>query len=168
MGHLIDDLLKLARITRAEMSRQDVDLSELVREIVADLRQHAPERQVEVRIDEGLVSHGDRDLLRLALQNLLENAWKFTSRSPSAKIEFTTVPVEGGARAFVVRDTGVGFEQEFAHTLFQPFRRLHARDEFEGTGIGLATVQHIVTRHGGRVWANGKLDFGAAFYFTLP
>lgn len=166
MAELIDDLLTLSRLTRAEMRRATVDLSGLARGIVADLRERDPDRRVDVRIEDGLVAEGDADLLRIALDNLLGNAWKFTSRRPDASIEVGRESVDGTA-AFFVRDNGAGFDMAYVSKLFGAFQRLHRSDEFEGTGIGLATVARIIHRHGGQVWATGEIDAGATFRFTL-
>jgi PAS domain S-box-containing protein len=166
MSDLIDDLLRLSRITRAEISRQPVDLSALAREIAAELHAEQPDRAVEWKIAEGLVAEGDARLLRLALKHLLDNAWKFTAARAPAAIELG-VSEQDGERVYFVRDDGVGFDMAYADKLFGVFQRLHATEEFEGTGIGLATVQRIVRRHGGRVWAEGATEKGATFYFTL-
>ncbi len=167
MGRLIDDLLQLSRINRGEMRRERVDLSALAGAIAAELRQLEPGRQVAFAIEPGLAAWGDGALLRVALENLLGNAWKFTGRKPQATIAFGRAVYEG-APAFVVRDDGAGFDMAYAGKLFGAFQRLHAEREFPGTGIGLATVQRVVHRHGGKVWAEGAPGKGAAFYFTLP
>lgn len=166
MGELIDDLLQLSRVTRAEMCRETVDLSALAKFVVADLRRAEPERRVEIAVQPGLQAEGDPKLLRIALVNLLSNAWKFTGPQPAARIELG-LQDNGGERAFFVRDNGVGFDMAYVHKLFGAFQRLHAASEFPGTGIGLATVQRIVHRHGGRVWAEAAVDAGATFYFAL-
>jgi PAS domain S-box-containing protein len=167
MGELIDDLLSLSRVTRAELRRETVDLSALASSIAAELKQTDPQRAVNFTISSGLLAEGDAGLLRVALQNLLENAWKFTAMQPQAKIEFGLAKQNGKAGYFV-RDNGAGFDMDYADKLFGPFQRLHSTTEFEGTGIGLATVQRIIRRHGGRVWAEGELNRGATFYFSLP
>jgi len=167
MGQLIDDLLNLSRLTRVEMHRGEVNLSALVRTIAAHLQQQEPEREVEFVVAEGVTAYGDQRLLQVALRNLLGNAWKFTSSHPRARIEFG-VTQRDGARAYFVRDDGAGFDMAYADKLFGAFQRLHAVTEFEGTGIGLATVQRIVHRHGGKVWAEGEVERGATFYFSLP
>lgn len=167
MGELINDLLVLSRITRSEMHSQVVDLSALARTIVTDLRKTQPERQVAFLIADDVVVDGDAGLLRAALENLLGNAWKYTSKHLAARIEFG-VSHQDGQPVYFVRDDGVGFDMTYVGKLFGAFRRLHAADEFEGTGIGLATVQRIIHRHGGRVWAEGAVQQGATFYFTLP
>ena len=166
MGRLIDDLLALSRLTRQEMRRQPADLSAMAKAIVRDLRQAQPERRVDFVITEDAVVYGDRRLLRVVLENLLGNAWKFTGKQPRAGIEFGVTGVDGGP-AYFVRDNGAGFDMAYADKLFGAFQRLHRADEFPGTGIGLASVQRIVRRHGGRVWAEGAVGQGAAFYFTL-
>ena len=166
MGTLIDDLLKLARVTRAEIRTEDVDLSGMAREIVADLQRTTPERQVEFEIAPGLKARGDTRLLRVALDNLLRNSWKYTAKQPAPRVEFRSADANGG-RTFMVRDNGAGFDMKYADKLFGVFQRLHSAADFEGTGIGLATVRRIINRHGGRIWAEGAVDQGATFYFTL-
>jgi light-regulated signal transduction histidine kinase (bacteriophytochrome) len=167
MGRLIDDLLALSKVTRAEMKSERVDLSDIATQIAAELARQSPKRNVAVTIAPGLTSTGDPQLVRLALQNLIENAWKFTSRREAAAIEVGSTKDEDGTQAFYVRDNGAGYDPNFATNLFGPFQRLHPASEFPGSGIGLATVQRIVHRHGGHVWAEGKTDEGACFYFTL-
>jgi signal transduction histidine kinase len=166
MGSLIDDLLNLSRVSRTAMQTQSLNVSALVRSIVGDLQNAQPERQVELRIHDGLKATADPGLARVALGNLLSNAWKFTSKQASAHIEFGQAEVNGVA-AFFVRDDGVGFDPAYADRLFGAFQRLHGMTEFAGTGIGLATVQRIIHRHGGRIWAESAVDCGATFYFTL-
>jgi signal transduction histidine kinase len=166
MGLLIDDLLNLSRVSRTAMQTQSLDVSALVRSIVGDLQNAQPERQVQLRIHDGLKATADPGLARVALGNLLSNAWKFTSKQASAHIEFGQAEVNGVA-AFFVRDDGVGFDPAYADRLFGAFQRLHGMTEFAGTGIGLATVQRIIHRHGGRIWAESAVDCGATFYFTL-
>ena len=166
MATLIDDLLKLARVTRAEMRTEVVDLSGMAREIVAELQRATPERHVEFAITPGLEARGDSRLLRVALDNLLRNGWKYTAKQPQAQVEFGSTNVNG-ERAFLVRDNGAGFDMKYMDKLFGVFQRLHSAAEFEGTGVGLATVRRIITRHGGRIWAEGAVDRGATFYFTL-
>jgi light-regulated signal transduction histidine kinase (bacteriophytochrome) len=167
MGDLIDGLLSLARVTRSDLRRARTDLSAIVREAAVRLRTLEPDRAVEVVVHDSLFAHVDLRLARALLENLLGNAWKFTAKVPAARIEFG-VTGDDGAAAFYVRDNGAGFDMAFAGKLFAPFQRLHSTDEFAGTGIGLATVQRIVHRHGGRVWAEGAVDEGASFYFTIP
>jgi signal transduction histidine kinase len=166
MAHLIDDMLDLSRVTRGEMRRETVDLSALVKNIAAELKSAEPERQVDLGIAEGIVTQGDARLLRVLLENLLRNAWKFTGKHSTARIEFG-ISQNDGKPVYFVRDDGAGFDMAYAHKLFGAFQRLHGMTEFNGTGVGLATVQRIVHRHGGRVWAEGKVDHGATFYFTL-
>ena len=166
MGRLIDDLLELSRVGRADMHRKRVDLSELAREIAAALQTAEPGRHGEFIIAPGMSVDGDASLLRAALTNLLGNAWKFTGKRDRPKIEFGARD-EDGRRVYFVRDNGVGFDMTYADKLFVPFQRLHAKEEFPGTGIGLATIKRIITRHRGRVWAEGEVGSGATFYFTL-
>jgi signal transduction histidine kinase len=163
MGRLIDDLLELARVTRSELKKQDVDLSAVAAEVVKDLRGAEPAREVEVAIAQGLKVKGDPALLRVALDNLLRNAWKFTGKKPRARIEIGRL---NGSTLFV-KDDGVGFDPAHAGKLFGAFQRLHAATEFPGTGIGLATVKRVVLRHGGRIWAESMPERGATFFFTL-
>jgi PAS domain S-box-containing protein len=167
MAQLIDDVLQLARVTRSEMRWEVVNLSQLAGEVLAELQKREPARAPGVQIEEGLTTRGDKRLLRVMLGNLLGNSWKFTAKSENAKISFGR-DEKGGEAVFFVRDNGAGFDMAYADKLFGAFQRLHTADEFEGTGIGLATVQRIVNRHGGRVWAEGAVNQGATFYFTLP
>jgi light-regulated signal transduction histidine kinase (bacteriophytochrome) len=167
MAQLIDDLLQLSRLSRSEMQRQWVDLSSLAAVIATELKRLEPGRQVDFMIDPGLTAYCDPGLLRVVLENLLGNAWKFTSRHPQATIEFGMAESRG-EMAFCVRDDGAGFNPAFAGKLFGAFQRLHKETDFPGTGIGLATVQRVIHRHGGTVWAEGAVEKGAAFYFTLP
>jgi signal transduction histidine kinase len=166
MGVLIEDMLNLARVTRAEMRRERVNLSAMAHAILADLRKGEHSRRVECVIEENVEAEGDAPLLRVALDNLLGNAWKYTSRHPCARIEFGEVRTNG-ARVFYVRDDGAGFDPAYAGKLFGAFQRLHGSAEFPGTGVGLATVQRIVHRHGGRIWAESEVEKGATFYFTV-
>jgi len=166
MAGLIDDLLNLARVSRAEMRREAVDLGAVARAVVEELRHREPERVVEVDIGGDLLAEGDPRLLRIAFDNLIGNAWKYTRPKQRAVVEIGCEAVDG-ADVFQVRDNGVGFEMAYAQKLFAPFQRLHRLTEFEGTGIGLATVQRIVRRHGGRIWAEAEVGRGAVFYFTL-
>jgi signal transduction histidine kinase len=166
MARLIDDLLDLSRMTRSEMSNERVDLSALVRGFARELEQSDPEREVEFVLEDGIVAEGDQRLLRVVLENLLRNAWKFTGNQPQARVEFGLTEIEG-APTYFVRDNGVGFDMAYADKLFGAFQRLHGANEFLGTGIGLATVQRIIRRHGGSVWAEGAVGQGATFYFTL-
>lgn len=166
MSELIDGLLQLSRITRGELTVTPIDLSDLAGQIADELQRADPDRQVEWIIAPGLSAFGDRRMLHAALENLLGNAWKFTSRCERAQIEFGAAQVEGQL-AFFVRDNGAGFDMAYADKLFGAFQRLHTPGEFPGTGIGLATVQRIIHRHGGRIWAQGQVDGGATFWFTL-
>jgi signal transduction histidine kinase len=167
MSTLVDDLLGLSRISRAPVSTEDVDLSDLAKAIVADLRYAQPAREVDLEIEARMVVRGDRPLLRIALGSLLGNAWKYTSRRANPKVEFRRSP--GAGDTFLIRDNGAGFDMATAAGgLFAPFRRFHRASDFEGTGIGLATVQRIIARHRGRVWAEAELDRGATFFFSLP
>jgi len=166
MRRLIEGLLALSRVSRAELHYRRVDLSALARRVLQRLAAREPERRVEVTVAEGISGYGDALLLEAMLENLLGNAWKFTSRRPAASIEFGVETGEG-PRTYIVRDNGAGFDMARAGKLFGPFQRLHALSEFDGTGIGLATVQRIVRRHGGRIWAEAEVDRGATFRFTL-
>lgn len=165
MGELIDDLLKLSRVNREEFRQEDVPLSELAAAVAADLRQNHPDQIVELTITPNLHARGDARLLRIVLENLLGNAWKFTSKTASPRITLGSQKEDAGT-AFFVRDNGAGFDMRYAGKLFGPFQRLHRLTEFPGTGIGLATVQRIIHRHGGRVWAEAAVGQGATFYFT--
>ncbi len=167
MGEQIDGMLTLARVSRAELKHEVVDLSALARAIADQLRRAEPERQVDVVVADGLVTEGDGRLLRAVLENLVGNAWKFSRHRPRARIEVGVQSGGDGERAYYVRDDGAGFDMAYVGKLFGVFQRLHGMTEFEGTGIGLATVQRIIHRHGGRVWAEGALERGATFYFTL-
>jgi two-component system sensor histidine kinase/response regulator len=166
MSRLIDDVLHLSRLTRAELRDQELDLSAIVGMILERLQEAEPERNVEVKIRPEVIATGDAQLLRIALHNLLENAWKFTGKQPAARIEFGVTNI-GGEPTFFVRDNGAGFDMSYVERLFGPFQRLHLTSEFPGTGIGLATVQRIIHRHGGRVWAAGTVGQGATFHFTI-
>lgn len=166
MGQLIDDMLSLSRVSRAEIRREPVDLTALVQNIAGKLRQTEPERRAEFSIQPGLAATGDPRLLEMALFNLLENAWKFTGKQPAARIEFGGME-QDGRPVFFLRDNGTGFDMAYASNLFGAFQRLHQTSEFPGTGIGLATVQRVINRHGGRIWAEADVDQGATFYFTL-
>jgi PAS domain S-box-containing protein len=166
MGELIDGILRLSRLTRGEMHEEEVDLSQIAKDITARFKQTFPKRKADFIIDEGLTVKGDRQLLNALMENLLSNAWKFTSKVPRAKIEFGSVQ-NGDVRSYYVRDNGAGFDMNYADKLFGVFQRLHDNTEFPGTGIGLATVQRIINRHGGSITAEGKLGEGATFSFTL-
>jgi signal transduction histidine kinase len=164
MGQLIEDLLRLSRVTRAELRRQSVDLSAIAQSIFAELA--APDRQVEVAVGSDIRASCDPRLLRIVLENLLRNAWKFTRKTAGARIEFG-MRSDGDKNVYFVADNGVGFDPTYARRLFQPFQRLHSSDQFEGTGIGLAIVRRIVSHHGGEIWAESTPSNGASFFFTL-
>jgi light-regulated signal transduction histidine kinase (bacteriophytochrome) len=167
MGELIDDLLKLSQVSRVELRRARLDLSAIVRDVAANLQQTHPARHVEVNIEEGLEVHADRSLMLVAIENLIDNAWKFTSNTSDARIEVGSLAFEG-KQSFYVRDNGAGFNMKYSGKLFRPFQRLHTQAEFTGTGIGLATVHRVIDRHGGRIWGESEPGQGAVFYFTLP
>ena len=167
MGILIDDLLQLSRVGRTGLRRHRVSLSDIARSIVAELQRHDPDRQVQVDIEEGLIADVDDHLIRIALDNLIGNAWKFTAKvtRPSVQLRRDS---NGEAPVYFVRDNGAGFDMAHTDKLFRPFQRLHRDCDFPGTGIGLATVQRVIARHGGRVWAEGAVGEGATIYFTIP
>jgi two-component system NtrC family sensor kinase len=167
MAVLIDDMLLLSRISRAQVNRERVDLSSLAQSVADELKQQNPERLVTLQIQPGLFTHADHGLMRMLLDNLLGNAWKFTARTADARIEFRT-QIEGMDTVFLVWDNGAGFDMAHASALFQPFQRLHDAADFPGTGIGLATVQRVVDHHGGRIWAEGTVGCGATVFFTIP
>jgi signal transduction histidine kinase len=167
MGQLIDDLLRLSRITRAEVVKEAVDLSQMAGEIAAELRQAAPARDGEFAIEKGVTADGDPRLLRVVMENLLSNAWKYTAQKPRARIVFGCVREGRGQPVYYVQDNGAGFDMAYAGKLFGPFQRLHPESEFPGIGIGLATVQRIIHKHGGRVRAEAAVGEGATFSFTL-
>jgi len=166
MAHLIDDLLKLSQVIRTNVNYDKVNLSDMAQEVVNELAKTEATRNVKVTIAPDITAYGDRNLLRLVLENLVGNAWKFSSKTPEPRIEIGTID-HNGKQAYFVRDNGVGFDMAYADKLFKPFQRLHKASEFPGTGIGLATVQRIVRRHGGEVWVESKLGEGATFFFTL-
>lgn len=166
MSRLIDDLLRLSRVTRSELHRGSVDLSALARAIMDGMAREGPQRKVELLIADGLVVNGDARLLGVVLENLLGNSWKFTSKRPVTRIEFG-LRQEDGAPVYFVRDNGAGFDMAYADKLFGVFQRLHSAAEFEGNGIGLATVQRIIQRHRGLIWAEGEVDGGATVHFTI-
>ena len=166
MGAMIDDLLDLSRLARREMRHEEVDLSALARDVAEHLRRVDPGRRARFAVAEEISATGDAGLLRVVMENLLENAWKFTSKETEALIEFGAVG-EGGGPVYYVRDNGVGFDETYADKLFAPFQRLHGEGEFEGTGLGLSTVARIVRRHGGTLWAEGEVGRGATFFFAL-
>ncbi|HEX5744753.1 MAG TPA: PAS domain S-box protein [Archangium sp.] len=167
MAELIDGILALSRVNRAELVVKDVPLSDMARSISEQIQRWKPGRTVNFRIQEGLVARGDAQLLLLVLENLMGNAWKFTRDTPVAEIEFGTLPRTGKGHIYFVRDNGAGFDMEYQKKLFGVFQRLHTQQEFEGHGVGLATVQRIIRRHAGRVWGEGRVGEGATFYFTL-
>jgi len=166
MSGLIDDLLGLARLSRRELVRKKVNVSEVARRVAAELSRHQPARAVRVEIHDGLSAQADSHLLTIVLENLMGNAWKFTGKRADALIE-VGLKADGRKAPFYVRDNGAGFDMTYADKLFGAFQRLHGDEDFEGTGIGLATVQRIVARHGGQIWAEGEVGKGATFYFTL-
>jgi PAS domain S-box-containing protein len=168
MGQLIEDMLELSRVTRVEMSKESVNLSTIAKSVVEKLRETYPKRKVSVKIPECIIAECDMRLMGLVLTNLFDNAWKFTRKKELAKIVFGYKPNIAGEDIFYVKDNGTGFDMKYADKLFRAFQRLHKTDEYEGTGIGLATIRRIISRHGGRVWAEGKVGKGATFYFTLP
>ncbi len=165
MARLIDDLLALSRVTRGELRRTPVDLGTIADAVLARLAQANPNRRVDVAVADGLKVDADEGLLTVVFENLLGNAWKFTGKTAAARIEVGMI--EGAPCTYFVRDNGAGFDMAYASKLFGMFQRLHAASEFEGTGIGLATVQRVVRRHGGRIRAEGEVGRGATFFFTL-
>ena len=167
MAELIDALLDLSRLARVQLEPRELDLSAMARQIVTAFQEREPGREVDVAIEEKIKAFGDRALIAIALENLLGNAWKFTRQTAAAKIAVHSYAQDGKV-GFVVEDNGAGFEMRYAGKLFEPFQRLHSPDEFAGHGIGLATVQRIVQKHGGEVWAEGNPARGARFYVTLP
>jgi two-component system NtrC family sensor kinase len=167
MGNLIDDLLQLSRVGRAAIHRDRIDLSAIANAVIEELRTKDPDRKVAVRVQERLLAEADPGLTRIVFDNLLGNAWKFTSKAGAARID-VEAKWEAGAATYCVRDNGAGFSMEYAESLFRPFQRLHSEADFPGTGIGLATVHRIIDRHGGRIWAESGIDRGTAFFFTLP
>ncbi len=167
MGHLIEDMLKLSRVTRSELHLKSFDLSNMFQEIAGMSQQNDATRIVDIIIQKGIIIEADQDLMSIALINLMENAWKFTGGVARPKIEFGAT-AQTGRKVVFIRDNGVGFDMAYVDKLYGTFQRLHTKDEFEGTGIGLATVKRIITRHGGEVWAEGEVGKGASFYFTLP
>lgn len=166
MNSMIDALLSLSQLSTQPLQRQPVNLSQLALYVVDDLRRASPERDVVLHVQSGLVTQGDPTLLRMALENLLGNAWKYSAKNPHAEIVFERVEQEG-RNAYVVRDNGAGFDMRFADRLFGVFQRLHSSGDFQGTGVGLASVRRIVRRHGGEIWAESEVGHGARFYFTL-
>jgi signal transduction histidine kinase len=167
MAELIDGILALSRVNRTALSSSRCDLSAMALAVTEQLQAPRPERKVRFSVQEGLVERGDPQLLRSVLENLLGNAWKFTRERPEAEIEFGVTQEPGGHRTYFVRDNGAGFDMAYRDKLFGVFQRLHTQREFEGTGVGLATVQRIIRRHGGRIWGEGQPGLGACFSFTL-
>lgn len=168
MGHVLDDLLRLSTVARAKMRLQHVDLGAEATSIAEELQRESPDRRIRLTIQQPAWVLADRSLTRTVLHNLLDNAWKFTSRQDDASIEFGTTPAADARVCCYVRDNGAGFDPAYVGKLFEPFQRLHTTREFPGTGIGLASVRQIVERQGGRAWAEGKVGEGATIYFTLP
>jgi signal transduction histidine kinase len=168
MNQLIEDLLKLSRIARTEVNKTSVDLTGMAKEIASLLQEEAPERQVDFVLEDGVTANGDPRLLRVVLENLLSNAWKYTSRKAQARIAFGHKYEDPEQATYYVQDDGAGFDMANADKLFGPFQRLHTEAEFPGTGVGLATVGRIIHKHGGNIWAEGITDEGATFSFTLP
>lgn len=166
MSALIEDLLSLSRISRSELLPRSVNLSQIAADAATAVRERYPDRGVSLSIEPGLTVHGDTRLLRIAMENLLDNAWKYTATTAHAEVTVGVQP-GGGSPVYFVRDNGVGFDMAYSAKLFGPFQRLHAESQFPGTGIGLVTVQRIIARHGGRIWAEAQPDHGATFYFTL-
>jgi PAS domain S-box-containing protein len=166
MSELIDGILKLSRITRTEMHKEKVNLSTLAQSIVEELKANQPERQSQIFIAPEIWVNGDKQLLHIFLNNLLQNAWKFSGKYPVTRIELG-ITEKNGEKVYYIKDNGVGFDMKYADRLFEPFQRLHSNKEFPGTGIGLATVQRVINRHGGRIWVESEIGNGATFYFTL-
>jgi hypothetical protein len=167
MQGLINDLLALSRIVRAPMNQVDVDMAQMGNEIAAALAERAPERKVEFIVEDGW-ARGDAGMLRIVLENLMSNAWKFTSKTPHARVQLGIVERTDRLTSFYLKDNGAGFDPRYCSNLFSPFHRLHTQEQFPGTGVGLATVRRIVNRHGGEIRANGEVNVGATFYFSLP
>jgi signal transduction histidine kinase len=166
MNELIDDMLSLSKVSRQEIQRTVINLSKLAEDYIAELMESDPERNITIFIQPSMIISGDEKLIKMALQNLLRNSWKFSSKTPDAHIEMGSF-IENKENIFFVRDNGAGFDMKFAERLFVPFKRLHSDNEFPGTGIGLAIVERVIKRHGGRIWAQGSPGKGATFFFTL-
>ncbi len=166
MTEIIDNLLKLSRVIRQEMECKTVDMTASAKRIIKHLQESDPARKVNIIVEEGIEARGDQGLLGESLENLLENAWKLTNKTKSPAIEFGMIKKEG-QNIYFVKDNGCGFEMKYLHKIFKPFQRLHTLTEFPGTGIGLSTVQRVIERHKGRVWAEGELNKGATLSFTL-
>jgi signal transduction histidine kinase len=167
MENLINDLLKLSRSTRGDLHRNDINLSLIVEEIITETQQNDPDRKISIHISPEVIAYADKRLIKVALENLISNAWKYTMRATDPKIFFGMTD-KNGQKAYYLQDNGAGFDMTYADKLFSPFQRLHSAKEFDGTGVGLATVQRVIHRHGGEVWADATVDKGATFYFTLP
>jgi light-regulated signal transduction histidine kinase (bacteriophytochrome) len=167
MGTMLDGLIELACFSRTDLRRTAVDLTATVCRVAAELQLEVPGRKVELVVAEGITANGDPRLLQRVLENLLNNAYKFTAKRVSTRIEFGAAPQADGRVAYFVRDNGIGFDMAYSDQLFGAFQRLHGAKEYAGTGIGLATVERIIHRHGGQVWAEGTENTGATFYFTL-
>ena len=165
MSRLIDDLLRLSRVTRTNIKKEKVDISYIAQQIENSLKTLEPKRIVDFDIEQGLEAFGDKNLIRLAIENLINNAWKFTDNLKDVVIEIRKAKYNAGT-AYMIKDNGIGFEMKYVDKLFEPFQRLNF--EHPGTGIGLATVKRIIELHGGAIWAEGKVNEGATFYFTLP
>jgi light-regulated signal transduction histidine kinase (bacteriophytochrome) len=168
MGQLIDDMLSLSNISRIEMRREEVNLSDLATEVLTELQSNEPDRKVQWNVEQSLTAEGDPQLLRMVLANLLGNAWKYTSKTERPTIKFGSKLDKSGKREFYVSDNGAGFDMAYADKLFGTFQRLHSIAEFPGSGVGLAIVHRVIQRHGGQVRGQGLLDRGATFYFSLP
>jgi light-regulated signal transduction histidine kinase (bacteriophytochrome) len=167
MNRLIDMLLDFSRTSRCDMVKENVNLSGMARELAEELKRSEPARQVKFKIEDGVFAYGDAGLLRVVMGNIIGNAWKYSARNETTTIEFNMMGHEG-KQVYFVRDNGTGFDMAEADRIFHPFHRLHSREEYSGHGIGLAMVQRIIQRHGGRVWAEAKPEEGATFYFSLP
>jgi signal transduction histidine kinase len=166
MNELIDDMLSLSKVSRQEIQRTVINLSKLAEDYIAELMESDPERNITIFIQPSMIISGDEKLIKMALQNLLRNSWKFSSKTPDAHIEMGSF-IENKENIFFVRDNGAGFDMKFAEKLFEPFKRLHSDKDFPGTGIGLAIVERVIKKHGGRIWAQGSPGKGATFFFTL-
>jgi len=167
MSELIDGILNLARIGRTQLSTAEVDMSAIAQQAKSRLEHEQPERAIQWDIAPDISARGDRQLLGMAMENLIDNAWKYTRNNELTIIEFGVVD-QRGKRVYYIKDNGVGFDMKYADNLFAVFQRLHAVEDFEGTGVGLATVERVIHRHGGSIWAESVVDEGATFYFTLP
>jgi len=167
MERLIDDLLQISRVSRADLNRENIDLSTMAEEILTSLQNEEPTRQVQWKVEKGLTAKGDRTLLHVMLENLLSNAWKYTAKTQQAQIRFHRSEVNGDSNLYCIEDNGIGFDAKYKEKIFQPFQRLHTDKEFEGTGIGLATVNRVIHRHAGEIWAESTVNGGSRFYFKL-